>query len=115
MEGDDDMPGHVKSSLMGPSLNIPVSSVYFFCPKESQVNWKYCKQGSFFVSPTFHLYHRYEREDWDLGLGKGFTWMNIVIREAGVEVMQEILSLLFKDKLNKFWQNALSRMPFACF
>jgi len=25
MEGDDDMPGHVKSSLMGPSLNIPVS------------------------------------------------------------------------------------------
>jgi len=25
-EGDDDMPGHVKSSLMGPSLNIPVSS-----------------------------------------------------------------------------------------
>lgn len=25
MEGEDDMPGHVKSSLMGPSLNIPVS------------------------------------------------------------------------------------------
>uniref|UniRef100_A0A7S2UNK1 Secondary thiamine-phosphate synthase enzyme n=1 Tax=Attheya septentrionalis TaxID=420275 RepID=A0A7S2UNK1_9STRA len=24
MEGDDDMPGHVKSSLMGPSLNIPI-------------------------------------------------------------------------------------------
>lgn len=24
-EGEDDMPGHVKSSLMGPSLNIPVS------------------------------------------------------------------------------------------
>lgn len=24
MEGEDDMPGHVKSSLMGPSLNIPV-------------------------------------------------------------------------------------------
>ena len=23
-EGDDDMPGHVKSSLMGPSLNIPI-------------------------------------------------------------------------------------------
>ncbi len=26
MEGEDDMPGHVKASLMGPSLNIPVSS-----------------------------------------------------------------------------------------
>mmetsp|Transcript_11571 Transcript_11571/g.21895 ORF Transcript_11571/g.21895 Transcript_11571/m.21895 type:complete len:84 (-) Transcript_11571:378-629(-) len=26
MEGEDDMPGHVKSSLMGPSLNIPVST-----------------------------------------------------------------------------------------
>ncbi len=26
MEGDDDMPGHVKSSLMGPSLNIPISN-----------------------------------------------------------------------------------------
>lgn len=26
LEGDDDMPGHVKSSLMGPSLNIPVSN-----------------------------------------------------------------------------------------
>ena len=25
MEGDDDMPGHVKASLMGPSINIPVS------------------------------------------------------------------------------------------
>jgi len=25
MEGDDDMPGHVKSSMMGVSLNIPVS------------------------------------------------------------------------------------------
>ena len=25
MEGDDDMPGHVKSSLMGTSLTIPVS------------------------------------------------------------------------------------------
>uniref|UniRef100_A0A7S4IED6 Secondary thiamine-phosphate synthase enzyme n=1 Tax=Odontella aurita TaxID=265563 RepID=A0A7S4IED6_9STRA len=24
MEGDDDMPGHVKSSLMGPSLTIPI-------------------------------------------------------------------------------------------
>lgn len=24
MEGDDDMPGHVKSSLIGPSLNIPI-------------------------------------------------------------------------------------------
>jgi secondary thiamine-phosphate synthase enzyme len=24
MEGDDDMPGHVKASLMGPSLNIPI-------------------------------------------------------------------------------------------
>jgi secondary thiamine-phosphate synthase enzyme len=24
MEGDDDMPGHVKSSLMGPSMNIPI-------------------------------------------------------------------------------------------
>jgi len=24
MEGEDDMPGHVKSSLMGPSLNIPI-------------------------------------------------------------------------------------------
>jgi secondary thiamine-phosphate synthase enzyme len=23
-EGDDDMPGHVKSSLMGPSLNVPI-------------------------------------------------------------------------------------------
>ena len=28
MEGEDDMPGHVKSSLMGPSLNIPVSILY---------------------------------------------------------------------------------------
>jgi hypothetical protein len=27
MEGEDDMPGHVKSSLMGASLNIPVSIV----------------------------------------------------------------------------------------
>eukprot|EP00814_Leptocylindrus_danicus_P022590 CAMPEP_0116041258 /NCGR_PEP_ID=MMETSP0321-20121206/24923_1 /TAXON_ID=163516 /ORGANISM="Leptocylindrus danicus var. danicus, Strain B650" /LENGTH=160 /DNA_ID=CAMNT_0003521381 /DNA_START=155 /DNA_END=637 /DNA_ORIENTATION=- len=26
MEGDDDMPGHVKSSLMGPSLNIPIQN-----------------------------------------------------------------------------------------
>eukprot|EP01083_Nonionella_stella_P007615 21946_1 len=26
MEGDDDMPGHVKTSLMGPSLNIPISN-----------------------------------------------------------------------------------------
>lgn len=24
MEGDDDMPGHVKSSMMGVSLNIPI-------------------------------------------------------------------------------------------
>ena len=24
MEGDDDMPGHVKSSLMGVSLNVPI-------------------------------------------------------------------------------------------
>eukprot|EP00569_Conticribra_weissflogii_P006689 CAMPEP_0171343944 /NCGR_PEP_ID=MMETSP0878-20121228/18296_1 /TAXON_ID=67004 /ORGANISM="Thalassiosira weissflogii, Strain CCMP1336" /LENGTH=157 /DNA_ID=CAMNT_0011847001 /DNA_START=190 /DNA_END=663 /DNA_ORIENTATION=+ len=24
MEGEDDMPGHVKSSLMGPSLNVPI-------------------------------------------------------------------------------------------
>ncbi len=29
MEGEDDMPGHVKSSLMGVSLNIPVS--FCFC------------------------------------------------------------------------------------
>ena len=27
MEGEDDMPGHVKSSLMGASLNIPVSRI----------------------------------------------------------------------------------------
>jgi secondary thiamine-phosphate synthase enzyme len=26
MEGDDDMPGHVKSSLMGVSLNIPIKN-----------------------------------------------------------------------------------------
>ena len=26
MEGDDDMPGHVKSSVMGVSLNIPISN-----------------------------------------------------------------------------------------
>ncbi len=26
MEGDDDMPGHVKSSLMGPSINIPIQN-----------------------------------------------------------------------------------------
>lgn len=26
LEGDDDMPGHVKSSLMGVSLNIPISN-----------------------------------------------------------------------------------------
>jgi len=26
MEGDDDMPGHMKSSLMGISLNIPISN-----------------------------------------------------------------------------------------
>lgn len=26
MEGDDDMPGHVKSSIMGVSLNIPISN-----------------------------------------------------------------------------------------
>jgi len=26
MEGDDDMPGHLKSSLMGVSLNIPISN-----------------------------------------------------------------------------------------
>ena len=26
-EGEDDMPGHVKSSLMGASLNIPVSTL----------------------------------------------------------------------------------------
>jgi secondary thiamine-phosphate synthase enzyme len=25
-EGDDDMPGHVKASLMGPSLNIPIKN-----------------------------------------------------------------------------------------
>ena len=25
LEGADDMPAHVKSSLMGPSLNIPIS------------------------------------------------------------------------------------------
>ena len=24
MEGEDDMPGHVKSSLMGASINIPI-------------------------------------------------------------------------------------------
>jgi len=24
LEGDDDMPGHVKSSLMGVSLNVPI-------------------------------------------------------------------------------------------
>ena len=24
MEGEDDMPGHVKSSMMGVSLNIPI-------------------------------------------------------------------------------------------
>jgi len=28
MEGEDDMPGHVKSSLMGPSLNIPVRILF---------------------------------------------------------------------------------------
>jgi secondary thiamine-phosphate synthase enzyme len=26
LEGDDDMPGHVKSSLMGVSLNIPITN-----------------------------------------------------------------------------------------
>jgi secondary thiamine-phosphate synthase enzyme len=26
MEGDDDMPGHVKSSLMGVSLNVPIQN-----------------------------------------------------------------------------------------
>ena len=26
MEGDDDMPGHLKSSLMGVSLNIPITN-----------------------------------------------------------------------------------------
>jgi hypothetical protein len=31
MEGEDDMPGHVKSSLMGPSLNIPVSTWTCVC------------------------------------------------------------------------------------
>ena len=29
MEGDDDMPGHVKTSLMGPSLNIPITNGRF--------------------------------------------------------------------------------------
>jgi secondary thiamine-phosphate synthase enzyme len=27
MEGDDDMPGHVKSSLMGTSLTVPVGTI----------------------------------------------------------------------------------------
>ena len=26
LEGDDDMPGHVKSSIMGVSLNIPIQN-----------------------------------------------------------------------------------------
>jgi secondary thiamine-phosphate synthase enzyme len=26
LEGDDDMPGHVKSSLMGASLNVPITN-----------------------------------------------------------------------------------------
>ena len=30
LEGDDDMPGHVKSSLMGPSLTIPVNIFLYF-------------------------------------------------------------------------------------
>jgi secondary thiamine-phosphate synthase enzyme len=29
MEGDDDMPGHVKTSLIGPSLNIPIQNGRF--------------------------------------------------------------------------------------
>jgi len=29
MEGDDDMPGHVKSSLMGTSITIPVSMILY--------------------------------------------------------------------------------------
>jgi hypothetical protein len=30
-EGPDDMPAHVKSSLMGPSLTIPVAQVCGYC------------------------------------------------------------------------------------
>jgi secondary thiamine-phosphate synthase enzyme len=26
LEGDDDMPGHIKASLLGPSLTLPISS-----------------------------------------------------------------------------------------
>ena len=39
LEGDDDMPGHVKSSLMGASLNIPVKN-----GKLALGTWQVCIQ-----------------------------------------------------------------------
>ena len=69
MEGDDDMPGHVKSSLMGPSLNIPVSSA---CVEKSRKFTNENTKGEFFFSRCLNLFHRYVMADWALGPGKEF-------------------------------------------
>ncbi|KAL7472121.1 hypothetical protein ACHAXS_012451 [Conticribra weissflogii] len=58
MEGEDDMPGHVKSSLMGPSLNVPVSYLVVFPD--------HCRHPSRFVSSFNNGSHHNNVKNGDL-------------------------------------------------
>ena len=63
MEGDDDMPGHVKSSLMGVSITIPVSTIWLFRVAVAFLN---PRTNVIFIS-------RFARVDWLWVHGRAFT------------------------------------------
>jgi hypothetical protein len=86
MEGDDDMPGHVKSSLMGTSLTIPVNII-------SIAVVLHCS-GIELYALTIHnttLFCRFARDDLRWVPGRAFTSTNIAIRVDGVEDISVIL------------------------
>ena len=71
LEGEDDMPGHVKSSMMGVSLNIPVSILnYTLC----YYNMLLCFSCSYVIIPMC----KQKIKNGRLALG---TWQGIYLNE----------------------------------
>ena len=77
MEGDDDMPGHVKSSLIGPSLNLPVSSFCdVFLVKGQEILLLYHLQFANVIIIVLDIYTKIRNGRLALG-----TWQGIYLNE----------------------------------
>ncbi|KAL3788125.1 hypothetical protein HJC23_005463 [Cyclotella cryptica] len=80
MEGEDDMPGHVKSSLMGPSLNIPLVHHLVCAPGIKKQTTYQIKNGRLALGTWQGIYLNEHRDQG--GWGGGHT-RNIVITLQG--------------------------------